>query len=613
MNDAFLSRYEGELAYFRESASLFAERYPKVAGRLRLDANSVEDPHVSRLIEAFAFLAARTRLKLDDEFPEVCEAMLHALYPHYLAPVPPAMMVRLSHKTPQAMENPDGFAVPRGSRLETETVQGEPCRFRTCSGVRLWPLELERVAYSLPPLSAPEPPRNFSAGGVEATLTVRIRAASEKVKLQSLRLESLRFFVSGDASTAGSVFENVLRDAVGVAVGLDKDWHFLPASCLSPGGFARDESLLPQSPRELPAYRLLGEYFCFPEKFRFIDVELGQTFRRLKDPSAVELIVYLSRSIPELERGVKDRTLMLGCTPAVNTFAQRAEPIRLNDLQTEYLVVPNARRTRMMEVLSIDRVTARTPSGMSRSYAPFYSSSHEHDVRAAEGYWYAARRPSQIAGAETDTGTDVVISLVDLHGRPAASDDWTLDVETTCLNRDLVSRLPSGERLKLTVTDGGGQVDAACVVPATPTYRRNDPRGYHWRLISQLSLNHLSLAGPEGAQSLREILRLHNPSDSPTTVGVIQSVTRVEYARESAVARVRGGPGSGLCRGVDVEIWLEPERLVGTMPYVFALVLERFFGLFATVNSFTRTRVRLERSEVPLLVGRPRTGELPLL
>lgn len=610
MNDAFLSRYENELAFFRESSVLFAEQYPKIAGRLRLDANTVEDPHVSRLIEAFAFLAARTRLKLDDEFPEICEAMLNALYPHYLAPVPPVMMVQLQHSSPQSMESLDGSDVRRGTRFETEPVQGEPCRFRTCFDSKLWPLAVESVTYLKAPFAAPLLPKSSN---VEAIVKIRIKRTSSKVKLPDLKLNHLRLFVNGDSSTAGSFFENILRDAVGIAIGLKDDWQFLPGSALQPAGFLNEESLMEHSARQLTAYRILSEYFCFPEKFRFIDIDFQNRWKTALDPDAIEIYLYLGRAIDSLQRRVDQTSLLLSCTPAINTFFQRAEPIRLNELQAEHLVVPNARRTRTMEVLSIDRVTARTAKGQTRSYSPFYASSHETSENSIDGYWYASRRAAQPAPGETDRGSEVYITLVDLKGRRMQDQDWTLDVETTCLNRDLVARLPARDRLKLSFSDGGGQIKATCVVPPTPTYRMLDKAGYHWRLISQLSLNHLSLVGEKGVESIREILRLYNPSDSPATRSIIESVQKLTYDRKSAVARVPGGPGAGICRGIDIDVWLDPDKLVGAGPFVFALVLERFFGLFATMNSFTRTRVRLERSEVPLLIGRPRVGHKSIL
>ncbi len=177
MNDSFLGYYENELAYFREFAEQFGAQYPKIAGRLRINTNTPEDPHVGRLIEAFAFLTARIRLKIDDEFPQICEAMLQALYPHYLAPFPPVMVCRLDHRTPDAIENPNGIELPRGTKIDTDSVQGEPCHFRTTSKVQLWPLRITQVTYALPPFPVPE----FGlSNGVRAVVRVSLECSRRR-------------------------------------------------------------------------------------------------------------------------------------------------------------------------------------------------------------------------------------------------------------------------------------------------------------------------------------------------------------------------------------------------------------------------------------------------
>jgi len=611
LNEEFLSRYQQELEFFRDSAESFADQYPKIAGRLRIDSNSIDDPHVSRLVEAFAFLTARIRLKIDDEFPEICEAMLHSLYPHYLSPFPPVMMIQLGLGQADSEEKLGGTIVERGSRLETDPIQGEPCRFKSCYETKVFPIQVDDIAYYEPPFPVPELP---GVNNIESVLHIKLKCESTKVKLNKLKVDRLRWFVGGSPKSAALLYENIMRDCVAIGLGSGTNWQVLDAShCLKQVGFSNEESLLPDSPRQLSAYRILSEFFVFAEKFRFCDLELGKAWESLADRQSTEIVFYFNRSIESLVKSVDKRAMQLFCTPAINTFVQRAEPIRLNDLQPEYRVVPNASRTRSMEVLSIDRVTARTARGESRRYLPFYASSHENSGNDAEGYWYASRRPAVASGGETDRGSEVFITLVDLNGARIAENDWTLDVETTCLNRDFVARLPVGEKMKIHLVDSGGTVKATSILPPTTTFRRIEKQGMHWRLISQLSLNHLSLTDPSGIESLREILRLHNPSDSPETRGVVESIRRVSYSRDNAIARVRGATGSGLCRGVDVEVWLEGDKLVGFGSYLFASVLENFFGLFATINSFTRSTVYLEGSKVLLLKGKPKAGHLPLM
>ncbi|MEO8270497.1 MAG: type VI secretion system baseplate subunit TssF, partial [Aureliella sp.] len=215
--------------------------------------------------------------------------------------------------------------------------------------------------------------------------------------------------------------------------------------------------------------------------------------------------------------------------------------------------------------------------------------------------------------SDDDRGSEVYLSIVDLQGQSTAQDGWAIDVETTCLNRDRVARLPfGGGQPRLTLVEGGATVNAQCITPPTPTHRSIDRDDLHWRLISHLSLNHLVLtSGAAGAEALREVLRLYDAEDSAETRKVIESVLQVNYRR--GTARVAGGPAPGFCRGIDVEILLDGQRLGGTGIHLFASVLERFMGLFATVNSFTRTTVRAQGGDLPLIVGAPRAGSQTLI
>src|SRR5580692_5808559 len=94
MSDDLLPYYERELDAIKRLAAEFADTHPKIAARLRLSADAVDDPHVARLLEGTAFLAARVHHRLDDEFPELTDALLGVLYPHYLAPVPSAAILQ---------------------------------------------------------------------------------------------------------------------------------------------------------------------------------------------------------------------------------------------------------------------------------------------------------------------------------------------------------------------------------------------------------------------------------------------------------------------------------------------------------------------------------------
>ena len=154
MSDALLPYYERELDAIKRLAAEFADTHPKIAGRLRLSADAVDDPHVARLLEGVAFLAARVHHRLDDEFPELTDALLGLLYPHYLAPVPSCMIAQFDCQ-PDLM-NP--ARLPSGVAVDTEPVRGEELRYRTTAPVTLWPVEVENVRLSGLPIVAPANP-----------------------------------------------------------------------------------------------------------------------------------------------------------------------------------------------------------------------------------------------------------------------------------------------------------------------------------------------------------------------------------------------------------------------------------------------------------------------
>src|SRR5690606_11229233 len=163
MTDDLLIHYNRELLNIRRAAASFAAENPRIAARLRLSEDAVEDPHVARLIEGFAFLTARVRQKLDDDFPELTDALLGVLYPHYTAPVP-SMTIAQFQCAPD-LAGP--VEVARGVEVETEAIGGEPCRFRTCYPTTVWPIVLDAAALTGRPLVAPPNPR---AAGAVASL-----------------------------------------------------------------------------------------------------------------------------------------------------------------------------------------------------------------------------------------------------------------------------------------------------------------------------------------------------------------------------------------------------------------------------------------------------------
>ncbi len=609
MRDDLLPYYNRELSYIRRLGAEFAEQNPKIAGRLRIGADMVEDPHVARLIEAFAYVNARTRKKLDDDFPELTHALFEVLYPHYLAPVPSMAIVQFTG----APDLASAYELPRGTMLETEQVDGDACRFRTAYDVTILPIEVESAKLSGRPLVAPPVPGSSRA---VASLRLVLDCRADGVTFPALAPKRLRFYLRGPSQQALELYELILNDAVGVAIARapdDPEPFFLRENSIVPVGFGADEGMLPYPPQSFLGYQFLTEYFTFPQKFLFFDIEVPpHAFARMT--RRAEVFVYLRRSAEELAQQVSKESFALGCTPVVNLYRQRAEPVALTHTQTEYRVVPDARRPLATEVYSVDRVAAVSRDGEEERYEPLFSVRHATHAAARNRFWHLRRRGAARHRGLQIPGSDAFLALVDPTLQPSRPADWTLSVETTCLNRDLPARLPfGGDQPRLQLAAGQAPLQRIrCLTKPTPTLRPPLEHGALWRLVSHLALNHVSITGGEaGTEALREILKLYDFRDSAETRATIDGVAAV--ASRHAVGRAPSRRGGGICRGVEVRIEFDPDRFTGGGVFLFASVLERFLALYASINSFVQTVASVRGREGELRRWSPRAGETVLL
>lgn len=610
MTDDLLLYYNRELSYIRRQGAEFAKAHPDVAARLRLEAETCDDPHVERMIEAFAYLTARIRRKIDDDFPEITDALMGVLYPHYLNPVPSMSVVQFTLDPGHG----GNYVVERGSAVETDPVDGLPCTFRTGAKATLWPirvasanlgpLELDFSNFTVPPRAA-------------AMVRIRLECFTKDMSFAKLGIPSLRFFLSGQRQHVFELYELLMNNQVGVAIrdaAPRSPVKMLSEDCLSPGGFSREEALLPQSARTFPGYRLLSEYFAFPEKFMFVDV--GPLAPELLNGvgNAMELLIFLERTSANLEHNVAPSTFALGCAPVVNLFSKRADPIELSNAELSYPVVPDARHPRGLEVYSVDRVYASS-RGETREYLPFFAIKHDPSRGGIDEqrYWYATRRKSDERLSHGDEGTEVELSFVDLDFNPSLPSDSIVTVETTCLSRDVPSRLPfGGGQPRLQLPAGGPIAKVECLTAPTRTHRPPMRERVMWRIISHLSLNHLSIGGgADGADALREILSLYDFVNSAESRMKISGLTDVRSRRRTFRAG-RDIPGA-VVRGVEVEVELDETCFSDHGLYIFASVLEHFLGLYCSINSATQMVAITKKQKEALRRWPVRAGERVLL
>jgi type VI secretion system protein ImpG len=605
MRDELLGYYERELTFLRQLGGEFAGKYPKIASRLLLEPDKCEDPHVERMIEAFAFLAGRVHLKIDDEFPQITESFFNVLYPHYLAPIPSMSLIQFSLDREQAQLT-SGYPIDRGSILYSRPVQGTPCRFRTCYPVTLWPIEITSAALE-------SPDRLLTRSGrTESMLRLGLRCLNNTtlgdlkkgLDEKSGLIDSLRFYLNGEWQLVYPLYEAILNQTERIEIrpaGNRKPGMraaspvVLPPSCLKAVGFGADEAVLPYTARSFPGYRLLTEYFTFPDKFLFFDITRMDEAARAGFGDQFEIVLYLREGVPT-RASVDVSNFQLGCTPIVNLFQRVAEPIPLTQQQNEYQVVPDVHRQMATEIYSIDSVTSTDPSlQITRAYQPFYSYRHSYAREQERIFWYASRRPSQ---RKDDAGTEVYLSLIDMGFNPGVPAVETLTVQATCTNRDLPGKLPFGGREADFETEAGrGLSKVRCLRKPTATLRPPLRRGAQWRLLSHLLLNPLSLVEGSGGspEALQEILMLYDFMDSAATRKQIFGLQHISSRR--VVRQVGSAAGVSLVRGIETQIEFDEDQYVGGGVFLFASVLEHFLGLYASLNSFSQLVAKTRQRE----------------
>lgn len=609
MVDELLPHYERELTYLRRLSGEFSARYPKIAGRLLMSGETVDDPHVERMIESFAFLAARIHRKLDDEFPQVTDALLQVLYPHYLRPFPSASIAHFDGGS-QLVQLSQSTLIPRGTLLNTRAVKNVECRFRTAYDVELAPIAIDSAGFDSAVLALNLPPAGAKAN---SAIRIDIAALSDQAGFDLLALSKLRMFLNGEPSLVSAIREALCSRVLCVTADCDGETSVtLDSSCIEAVGFSSEESLVEQDARSHPAYRILLEYFAFPDKFNFVDIDLRGLRRRVaRRVRNIRLGMLLGGGVEHdasnklLERLTLDN-FALFCTPVVNLFAQAAEPVRVTHRSEAYPLIVDSRRPQAHEIYSVERVTriSRDADGERfTEFRPFYALRHGEKSSANGCYWHLYRREFE----SDETSPQIEIALVDAEFLPAKVDAETLSIDLVCTNRDLPAQLPFGLAEGDLFAEGGSAVRRIRMLrKPTRSHRFNRKRGVQWRLISHLSLNHLSLSG-QGIETLQEALRLYDISESATARRQIEALEAIE--QKTCVARVNGNPFPSFVRGIEVRLTLDESGFVGSGLHLFAQVLDRFFGLYVQANSFTQLILLSKHTGRVLVKCPPRNGD----
>ncbi|TVQ27863.1 MAG: type VI secretion system baseplate subunit TssF [Wenzhouxiangella sp.] len=620
MDPGLLKYYNTELQHLRELGGEFAKEYPKIAGRLGLEEFECADPYVERLLEGCAFLTARLQLKIDREYEKFTQHLLEVVYPHFLAPTPSMCVVQLA-PDPTEGSLSEGFVIEADTALRSEIGRGEQtaCEFRTRQRTTLWPLEI-RQAQFLPTRGDVAALGVTVPNGTRSGLRLRF-GVTAGLKVGELQLDELEFYLKGSGEVVSRLMEQLHAGCLGFQARSRHQGEFKsvrqPPENVEMPGFASDEAMLPFGYRSFQGYRLVQEYFAFPERFRFARLKGLAAAIRESEAEEFEVVIFFDRPADVLDNSIDIENFLLFCAPAINLFPRHCDRIHVSQLSTELHVIPDRTRPMDFEVHSVMEVKGFN-AGVTeaREFKPFFWSHDRASDRSQTAFFTQRREPRKLSSRQNRNGprssyvgSELFLSIVDGLNAPFSEKIKQVAVRALCTNRDLPLHMPLSGKGDFSLLDSAPVANVRCVAGPTSPKPRFSSGDVSWRLLSHLNLNYLSLLGEQegnGAASLREMLELYADLSDASLKRQVEGLSAIKV--EPVVRRLPLGGPITAGRGLRIDLTLDETCFEGLGIFLLGRIMREFLARYASINSFTETRIlSTDRGEIvrwPLTTGR---------
>lgn len=610
MDPRLLQLYTQELHHVKDMGAEFARRFPKIARRLGMGSIEVDDPYVERLLEGFAFLAARVQLRLQEEFPQFTEHLIELLYPGLRASRPSMGVIQLN---PEWMDGSlaQGIPVPKGSMFSQQMGPDfAPCKFRTAHEMTLWPLKINSVVYST------------QTHNDQASLWIELESGTES-PLADLAINHLDFYISAQRETGLKLLQGLAFHTNRIQVKTTAcDWSVLKNTqgLILPEilGFQDEHALLPELAENFSAFRLLQEFYALPQRFLFFRVNgLRAAIQKAKG-NTLQIQIGLNAVEPELLRTVSQDSLALYCTPVVNLFEHRCDRLDMDPALHEFQILPDRVHPQDYEIHSVLGIQAYGPEvqGSATIHAlykpPVEGSEDEPGYVIRRQLSLPSERRLLNGGRSRYLGTDTYVALSWPDYRLRSERGLKqLGVRTLCSNRDLPLLLPVGQ--------GTTDLQTTEVLPLKSIRFLSGPTSPHtpvgngrssWQLIQHFSLNFLGLIQAEGANALSQLLHLYASHEDAAQLQWANAVKSVRS--EPCVQSVTRLGRRCAARGLHIHMELDSLLLEGVSSGLFMQVLTQVFARHVSINSFVKCSVT-SRPGGLTLHSRPMAGSRPLL
>ncbi|MDV5228268.1 type VI secretion system baseplate subunit TssF [Providencia rettgeri] len=566
--------FENEQKYLRELAREVAIEKPHLVDLL---SSPLQDPDGARLMEGVAYLSGNLREQLDRQFSELTSSLVNMLWPAYARPFPSMTIVEYqvdTHVLDQASKVSAGHPfVARPLYVQGDNPNSDSlhqCRFSQCRDLWLLPAKISQVQ--------------------QQTASIEITFQLDKPRvLAEIGLDKLRIHLNGATYTTNQLFYLLSHKIKNVT--LLAEHHRLPLDNFAaiPVGFKKEDALLPYPKNSYDGYRILQEYFCFPEAFMFMDFKGLDDLPLALNTDSFKLVINFDCEIPDAVM-IRDDSIKLNCVPIANLFTIDSEAIDLTGKNDDYVLSASYRTPLCYDIFSVNQVQGlRYPQNgtpYAVNYTAFESFHHQsHNLKNKNHGYYRLK----INHAKEDIGYSHTMSFVRDSETKLQNCEETVSVSLNCTNRNVASRL-STHAISL---------DKACVpdgvVSASNLFKPSMPlypllgQTLYWSELTNLSLNYQSLLN---LTSLKQILQLY---DLPA-VFHRQTARQSQQCLDALIGlqttpiehSYRGLPVRGLKTTLTVR---QSAFLSEGSLYLFCTVIAQFFALYTSVNMFHELEV----------------------
>lgn len=581
MIEQLLPYYEKQLQEFGQQSREFAQKYPKIAQRLSLNQEQIDDPHIERLIQAFSLIAARIDKKLEDSYDVFTHSLFEVMFPQYLRHFPACTVVSFEdiNKLKQLTA---AHVIPQKTALKSRSFKGVQCEFNTTNEVRLLPISLTQLEFQTSPSIHMHLNQN-------ATLSLKFEIFNEAQKW--ILDEKLPIYLDAISNFPLQVLDSIFRKDTGFALRVGSRVVEI-SNPFEVMGFTEQESLLPIDQHTHHAYRLLMEYFCFPEKFNYLNLDLSRLKGLLGQQNQFEILIHLKLNLNDqaVVRNYSELNVAnfkLFTTPAINLFEKQAEPQKISHTQLQYPLITDAHHPELYQVYSVIEMNmVREKTNQEQTHLPvlpFFAMSHYHNDKVQ--FFYSLN----YVPAQNKT-TQMGYSIVSKHLKPYEIKSDFISTRLLCSNGDLPHEALSQSNNILNLNDSSLARRALILKRPTSPFYFDKNKNEQWRIISHLSLNTLALMKGDALSHVKELLALYNLPHSKENILLIDALKQLSFSTTNKL--VNSKPFPMFIRGVKAELAVNKSVFRGHSLYIFSQLLSHVFNLKVQINSFVDVVVK---------------------